>query len=103
MTIPQEAIEAGAQTLFEESQELDQDNSWDDELPEEWREAWRYAAQSALTAALPALERQIREQVAQEVEELKLNPKDSTTPHCVEEYNAGLTNAAKIARGKDQA
>lgn len=86
MTIPQQAIEAASRILSGEKEYYD---TWDE-------------ARDILTAALPALEQQIREQVAQEIEALKLNPKDSTTPHCVEEYNAGLTNAARIARGKDQ-
>ena len=47
-------VEAGAKALFEESQELDQDNSWDDPLPDEWRAAWRAAAEAVITAALTA-------------------------------------------------
>jgi len=53
--IPAEAVEAGARALFEESQELDQDNSWDDALPDDWREAWRYQAREVIVAALPFL------------------------------------------------
>lgn len=49
------AIEAAAKALFEESQELDQDNDWDDPLPDEWREAWKSAARETLSAALPHL------------------------------------------------
>lgn len=37
----------------------------------------------------------LRERIAREIESLMLEPKD----HCIEEYNAGLTNAARIARG----
>lgn len=47
-------VEAGAKALFEESQELDQDNSWDDPLPDEWRATWHEAAESVITAALTA-------------------------------------------------
>ena len=50
----EEQIEAAARVLFEESQELDQDNSWDDELPDEWRETWRYMAEMCINAALSA-------------------------------------------------
>lgn len=47
-------VEAGAEALFEESQGLDQDNSWDDPLPDEWRAAWHEAAEAVITAALTA-------------------------------------------------
>lgn len=36
-----------------------------------------------------------REEIALDIEALMPEPKD----HCIEEYNAGLTNAARIARG----
>lgn len=52
MTITDEMVERGARALFEESQELDQDNSWDDPLPDEWRDAWRYQARCVIEAAL---------------------------------------------------
>ena len=48
-------VEAGAKALFEESQGLDQDNSWDDPLPDEWRAAWHEAAEAVITAALTAV------------------------------------------------
>jgi len=31
-------------------------------------------------------------------EALKLDPANSTTPHCIEEYNSGLTNAISAIR-----
>jgi hypothetical protein len=63
MTTPQEAIEAAAQAIFEELQELDQDNSWDD-LPDEWRQEWLHTAREGIEAAMP----HIREQIADEIE-----------------------------------
>ena len=63
MTVNEQAIDAAAEALFDESQELGQENSWDDPLPDEWRESWRDAAREALEAALP----HIREQIADEI------------------------------------
>jgi hypothetical protein len=37
-----------------------------------------------------------RKKAAQRIETLMLDPKD----HCIEEYNAGLTNAAAAVRGE---
>lgn len=50
--VTDEMVERAARVLFEESQELDQDNSWDDDLPDDWRNEWRYVAREALDAAL---------------------------------------------------
>jgi hypothetical protein len=52
LLLSDEAVEAAARVLFEESQELDQDNSWDDALPDDWRGVWLYQAREILTAAL---------------------------------------------------
>ena len=52
IVITDEMVERGAKALFGESQELDQDNSWDDALPDEWREEWKYQARNVIEAAL---------------------------------------------------
>lgn len=36
----------------------------------------------------------------EEVEALKLDPANSTTPRCIDDYNAGLTNAVATIRGE---
>lgn len=49
---PTEAqVEAAAKALFDEMQDLDQDNDWGDPLPDEWRESWLSMARAALEAA----------------------------------------------------
>lgn len=54
-----------------------------------------HEAQAALTAAMP----HIRAQIAAEIRVLMIDPAESNTPHCIEEYNNGLTNAVKIVEG----
>lgn len=52
--VTDDQVEAAARAIFEEWQELDQDNSWDDPLPDDWRGAWLYVARAALEAAREA-------------------------------------------------
>ena len=59
MSTKTEIIEAGARALFEVSQELDQDNSWDDPLPDDWRQTWKDAAEEVITEALPLIKQQL--------------------------------------------
>lgn len=81
MTISDEAVEAAAGRLF---------NGWENS-PAEWKESFRRQARAALEAAAP--------HIAASIELLVLDPSKSTTPHCIEEYNAGLKNAVLAVRG----
>ncbi len=111
MTIPKEAIDAAAEALFDEAQELDQENSWGDPLPDEWRESWRDAAREAIEAALPHL----REQIAQEIEAEQYKIESTHHIHgtvclcgfdsnrrarSVTEHITQALNAAQIVRGE---
>lgn len=58
-----EAVEAGAESLFESMQELGDEDEWD-ELPLDWRDGWRQTFADALTAAAPLLEAMYRRQLA---------------------------------------
>lgn len=77
----------------------------------DWREQAKAAIEEALghgyssldnflgalvDAVEPIIRADEREKAAQRIEALMLDPKD----HCIEEYNAGLANAARAARGE---
>ncbi len=65
-----EAVEAAARAIFEEQQDLEQDDSWDDDIPEDWRDEWLYVARAAITEALAVLQ----PTVPNEVEALEALP-----------------------------
>ncbi len=52
MKITDAMVTRGAKVLFEESQEVDQDNGEWRDLPKEWRDEWKRTMREALTAAL---------------------------------------------------
>lgn len=90
----QNAIEAAAEALFEESQGLDQDNNWDDALPDEWRQTWLDAAESALYAMLPHLRATIAQEILDHVDDIPLNG----LPYYRDGIYAGMVSAALLVR-----
>ena len=97
----QNAIEAAAEALFEESQGLDQDNNWDDALPDEWRQTWLDAAESALYAMLPHLRAMIAQEILSGTNTFIVPPTvryhDFRSGHAT-----ARTDAAQIAKGPQQ-
>ena len=102
--IPEAAVDAAAKFLLDDNPFNDEDDLW--QVPS-IRDHCHTVARGALEAAHPALLALVREQQAKldayekglgEAEDLKLNPERSTTPHCIEEYNGGLTNAIDTIR-----
>ena len=66
MTIPQEAIEAAAQSIYETSWYGDVPLRWG-EMAEDSKIFYRQRAAACLAEALPAIEKEIRAQVGQEI------------------------------------
>jgi hypothetical protein len=64
------------------------------EFGSEWMEP-----DGSLYKILKETETRVRQEEARKIESLILDP-DSTTPHCIDEYNAGLRNAVGVLRGE---
>lgn len=82
MNISEEAVTAGAIAL---------DQHWGGRYAPNEVEELSDEIRVILEAAVPHL--------VNVIESLILTPAESTTPHCVEEYNSGLLNACLAIRG----